>query len=432
MSGRGAHSRGPGGDLHTNALRRGGRGGSSVHPAAGASSSNQMVSPMPEGRRELDWQDVSPEYRHHMQRGRAWYSHEPSASGQSNRPEAPSHGNGLLCHPSTFPILPSWSNPEARMLRNIPAEQQPSTLLSPPTAGIPAIAGPAAFNTTGEVDNVWNLHPDYPQLDPFVRLHSSQSTQRRPVPERDTVNTIVDRLEHQDEYHRASPRRNTDQGPPIALSLLNNSRPRHDLASQLGSAAVHSQQPQPEAPETQGERHARRHFESDFTSAPTRTHTSSRGSLCAWEALVRSWDHLRSRIVANGGNTMDAITPAELDQAFLRARRRGPEFEMGKTDRFRVDQMAAAITHLLLERFNIRVQMGYVVPHRGQEYFAVLVPWNDDLGDPNFRLWVYNSNVAAEDWRDAHFEGLLSSPDDGTFSTNHESFSPFTHPNSSQ
>lgn len=163
-------------------------------------------------------------------------------------------------------------------------------------------------------------------------------------------------------------------------------------------------------PETEGERQARVAFGYDFPQ-PRRLPTSGVGRLCAWNALRRSWAVLRQRIAQRTGvTTMTDITNEQLDTVFIRIAQRNPEFQMQNSNMFRVDQMAAVVSEVLQTEFSLNIQLGYVHPHNNQRFFAVLVPVSDDFR-VDYTLWVYNNNAGAEEWDQAHFEGLANDTD---------------------
>lgn len=163
--------------------------------------------------------------------------------------------------------------------------------------------------------------------------------------------------------------------------------------------------------ETEGERQARMAFGNDFPR-PQRLATSGLGRLCAWNALRRSWTVLRQRIAQRTGATMlTDITNEQLDAAYDRIAQRNPEFQMQNHNMFRVDQMAAAVSEILQTEFSLNIQLGYVHPHNHQRFFAVLVPVPDNF-QVDYTLWVYNNNAGAEEWDQAHFEGLANDTDE--------------------
>lgn len=162
-------------------------------------------------------------------------------------------------------------------------------------------------------------------------------------------------------------------------------------------------------PETEGELQARIAFGTDL-SRPLRMATSGVGRLCAWNALRKSWTALRQQIGQGLGITTADITNEQLDAAYDRIARENPEFQMGNRNMFRVDQMAAAVSEVIRTEFSINIQLGYVHPYNHQRFFAVLVPVPDDFR-VDYRLWVYNNNAGAEEWDQAHFEGLINETD---------------------
>lgn len=107
------------------------------------------------------------------------------------------------------------------------------------------------------------------------------------------------------------------------------------------------------------------------------------------------------------------ITSEQLDAAYNRIAQRNPKFQMQNHNMFRVDQIATAVSDVLQTEFSLNIQLGYMHPHNHQRFFAVLVPVPEDF-QVDYTLWVYNNNAGAEEWNQAHFEGLANDTDEAS------------------
>lgn len=90
----------------------------------------------------------------------------------------------------------------------------------------------------------------------------------------------------------------------------------------------------PERRETEGERHARLVFESDYPNGVIHLTTSGEGRRCAWEALIGSF--------AAKFPHCERPSEADFDMGFEKRARDHPTFGMDNQNIFRVDQMATS------------------------------------------------------------------------------------------
>lgn len=174
------------------------------------------------------------------------------------------------------------------------------------------------------------------------------------------------------------------------------------ISNATPSARIHSP-PRPLDPagrETEGERTARLAFETDHPNGVTHLSTSGEGRRCAWEALIGSFAAKFPRL--------ERPSQRDFDRVLKRLARVNPDFRMHNRNMFRIDQMASVLFEWALERHQLNIQLGCVMPHPRQgegRYFAVLVSLEDSV-EVDHRLWVFNNDCRDSEWEGAHFEGL--------------------------
>lgn len=173
-------------------------------------------------------------------------------------------------------------------------------------------------------------------------------------------------------------------------------QPRKDRI--FGAQTVH---PQPStirefSPERSQELEWRTQFQSDFPHGAVEVPTSGVGRLCAWHALRHSIEHQIPGVRSPDVDDLQAI--------YNRLAGENPEFEMGNSDTFRLDQLILT-AQTYLAQYGVRRRIGLVYPHKGQRFFAYIYSQSDHLSNEGV-LWIYNDNHSAQSWRDAHFWGL--------------------------
>lgn len=192
--------------------------------------------------------------------------------------------------------------------------------------------------------------------------------------------------------------------PPVILEenwkqiLRNEQEQRRQTRSRGGINLMSRRQPPTRAlsPERPQEQEWRLQFESDFPNGAIEVPTSAQGRLCAWFALRHSIHHQIPGIRVPDVEELQAI--------YNRLAGENPEFEMGNSDTFRLDQLIL-VAQTYLAQFHTQRRIGLVYPHNGQRHFAYIYAQSDHLSNEPV-LWLYNDNHDANSWRDAHFWGL--------------------------
>ncbi|KAI7778217.1 hypothetical protein LA080_002482 [Diaporthe eres] len=150
------------------------------------------------------------------------------------------------------------------------------------------------------------------------------------------------------------------------------------------------------SPERPHEQAWRMEFESDFPHGAVEVPTSGQGRLCAWYALRNSIQHQLPGVRVPDVDELQAI--------YNRLAGENPEFEMGNSNTFRLDQLIIT-AQSYLERCEVRRRIGLVYPFKGRRHFPYIYSQSDHLSDEPV-LWLYNDNREAQSWQDAHFWGL--------------------------